>query len=109
MRNRQTFLRVLVVALVVQLVFYVLYWAFGTDKATSSFNAFGTGYIWFYYPAIAAVNAVADALQVGGGLRTAVAILLFAPLLGICAYAAVVAFVAMIFRSITRDNEKSAA
>jgi hypothetical protein len=88
----------------VQLAFYGLYWAVGTDKATSSFNAFGTGYIYFYYPAVTVVNAAADAVQLGGGLGTAAAIVLFGPLLGIFVYAVVIAFVATFLRSITRRD-----
>lgn len=91
-----------------QLGVYVLYWLLGTDKATSSFNAFGNAYAWAYYPGVAAMWVLASPF-IKDGLGLAAFGLMFGPLIGIVAYSFVLAFGTMIWFNIRRWNALAAA
>ena len=93
--NGQVFRRAFIWILVVQLGVYVLYWLLGTDKATSSLNAFGNAYAWVYYPGII-VMFVLGSLFIKDGLGIYGFGLTFGPLIGIVLYSLILACVAMI-------------
>ena len=102
MHSRKLFVRVFLIALAVQAVFYVIFQLWGTDTSSHGLNTFGDVYLWFYF--VAPILQMTDSLGPLNGLRGVNAVIDLSPPIVALIYSVILAAGVLFFRRVRQTS-----
>jgi hypothetical protein len=102
MHSRELFVRVFLIALAVQVVFYVFFHLWGTDSSSHGLNTFGDVYLWIYF--VPPIPQMTDSLGPQNGLRGVNAVIDLSPPIVALIYSVIFAAGVLFFRRVRQTS-----